>query len=134
MNDHKFKVGVFNRTVSKVDHFLENEAKGTDIKGFHSIEELCKDLKSPRRVVLLVKAGKAVDDFIEMIIPHMDKGDIIIVTHRNVHCPLLTCFRTVEIRTTPTRTDAQSISNRKASCSSALECPVERKVHVMDHP
>lgn len=79
MNDHKFKVGVFNRTVSKVDHFLENEAKGTEIEGYHSIEELCKNLKSPKRVMLLVKAGKAVDDFIEMIIPHLSKGDIIIV-------------------------------------------------------
>lgn len=80
MNDHKFKVGVFNRTVSKVDHFLENEAKGTEIEGFHSIEDLCKNLKSPKRIILLVKAGKAVDDFIEMIIPHMSKGDIIIVS------------------------------------------------------
>lgn len=79
MNDHKFKVGVFNRTVSKVDHFLENEAKGSEIEGFHSIEDLCKNLKSPRRIMLLVKAGKAVDDFIEMIIPHLSKGDIIIV-------------------------------------------------------
>lgn len=79
MNDHDFKVGVFNRTVSKVDHFLENEAKGTKIEGYHSIEELCKNLKSPKRIVLLVKAGKAVDDFIEMIIPHLSKGDIIIV-------------------------------------------------------
>jgi len=78
MNDHDFKVGVFNRTVSKVDHFLENEAKGTKIEGYHSIEELCKNLKSPKRIVLLVKAGKAVDDFIEMIIPHLSKGDIII--------------------------------------------------------
>ena len=78
MNDHGFKVGVFNRTVSKVDHFLENEAKDTQIFGAHSIEELCKNLKRPRRVILLVKAGKAVDDFIEMIIPHLEKGDIII--------------------------------------------------------
>jgi 6-phosphogluconate dehydrogenase len=79
MNDHGFKVGVFNRTVSKVDDFLANEAKGTQIEGYHSIEELCKNLKRPRRVVLLVKAGQAVDDFIEMIIKHMEKGDIIIV-------------------------------------------------------
>lgn len=78
MNDHGFKVGVFNRTVSKVDAFLEHEAKGTQIEGYHSIEELCKNLKRPRRIVLLVKAGQAVDDFIEMIIKHMEKGDIII--------------------------------------------------------
>lgn len=78
MADHGYTVGVFNRTVSKVDHFLGNEAKGKSIVGAHSIAELCKNLKRPRRVILLVKAGQAVDDFIALLEPHLEKGDIII--------------------------------------------------------
>ena len=78
MNDHGFTVAAFNRTVSKVDDFLANEAKGTKIVGAHSIQELMGCLKKPRRVVLLVKAGQAVDDFIEQILPHTEEGDIII--------------------------------------------------------
>ncbi|MCF7707403.1 MAG: decarboxylating NADP(+)-dependent phosphogluconate dehydrogenase [Verrucomicrobia bacterium] len=78
MNDHGFTVAVYNRTVSKVDNFLNNEARGTNIIGAHSIEEMVAQLKPPRRVMLLVKAGKAVDDFIEQLIPHLDEGDIII--------------------------------------------------------
>ncbi len=78
MNDHGFVVAVFNRTVSKVDDFLANEAKGTNVVGTHSIEELVSSLKRPRRVFLLVKAGQAVDDFIEALLPHLEKGDIII--------------------------------------------------------
>ncbi|KAG2219484.1 hypothetical protein INT45_010404 [Circinella minor] len=78
MNDHGFKVCAFNRTVSKVDHFLENEAKGTNIIGAHSVEELCAKLKRPRKVMLLVKAGPAVDAFIETLLPHLEPGDIII--------------------------------------------------------
>ena len=65
-------------TTSKVDHFLENEAKGTNIIGARSVEELCKNLKRPRRIILLVKAGKAVDDFIAQLEPYLEKGDIII--------------------------------------------------------
>jgi 6-phosphogluconate dehydrogenase len=78
MNDHGYTVAVFNRTVSKVDDFLANEAAGTDVIGTHSIEELVASLKRPRRVFLLVKAGKAVDDFIELLLPHLEPGDIII--------------------------------------------------------
>jgi len=78
MNDKGFKVAAFNRTVSKVDHFMENEAKGTNVVGVHSIEELSKVLKTPRKIILLVKAGKAVDDFVEALLPHLEKGDIII--------------------------------------------------------
>jgi hypothetical protein len=57
MNDHGYKVAVFNRTVSKVDDFVANEAKGTQVAGAHSIEEMCKLLKTPRRVMIMVKAG-----------------------------------------------------------------------------
>jgi len=78
MNDHGFKVAVFNRTVSKVDDFLANEAKGTQVEGAHSIEELLAKLKKPRRVMLMVKAGAAVDAQIELLLPHLEPGDIII--------------------------------------------------------
>ena len=78
MNDHGYKVAVFNRTVSKVDDFINNEAKGTEVVGAHSIEELCKLLKSPRRVMMMVKAGEIVDQTIEQVLPYLEKGDIII--------------------------------------------------------
>ena len=78
MNDHGFTVAVFNRTVSKVDEFLDNEAKGTKVVGAHSIEEMVALLKKPRRVMLMVKAGEAVDEFIDQLLPHLEPGDIII--------------------------------------------------------
>jgi 6-phosphogluconate dehydrogenase len=78
MDDHGFTVAVYNRTVSKVDDFVNGGAKGTKVIGTHSIEELVAVLKRPRRVMLLVKAGKAVDDFIEKLLPHLEEGDIII--------------------------------------------------------
>merc|ERR1712226_255247 len=78
MNDHGYAVCAYNRSTDKVDRFLENEAKGTKIVGAHSVEEMVAKLKKPRRVMLLVKAGQAVDDFIEKIYPLLDKGDIII--------------------------------------------------------
>ncbi len=78
MNDHGFKVVAYNRTVSKVDDFLANEAKGTQVIGSHSIPDMISKLKRPRRVMMLVKAGTAVDDFIAQIVPHLEKGDIII--------------------------------------------------------
>jgi len=78
MEDHGFTVAVFNRTVSKVDAFTEGEAKGKNIIGCHSIEELTAALKRPRRVMLLVKAGDAVDAFIAKLVGHLEPGDIII--------------------------------------------------------
>jgi len=78
MNDHGFKVVAYNRTVSKVDEFLNSEAKGTNVIGAHSIEEMVSGLKRPRRVMMLVKAGAPVDEFIEQLIPHLEPGDIII--------------------------------------------------------
>jgi 6-phosphogluconate dehydrogenase len=78
MNDHGYKVAVFNRTVSKVDDFINNEAKGTQVVGAHSIEELVSLLKRPRRVMLMVKAGETIDKMIEALVPHLEKGDIII--------------------------------------------------------
>jgi 6-phosphogluconate dehydrogenase len=78
MNDHGYVVAVYNRTVSKVDDFIKGEAKGTQVVGARSVEELISLLKRPRRVMLMVKAGQAVDDFIETLIPHLEPGDIII--------------------------------------------------------
>jgi 6-phosphogluconate dehydrogenase len=78
MNDHGFTVVAYNRTVAKVDEFLANEAKGTKVVGAHSIEQMVAKLKKPRRVMLMVKAGKPVDEFIEQILPHLEPGDIII--------------------------------------------------------
>ena len=78
MNDHGFTVVAYNRTTSKVDDFLANEAKGTKVLGAHSIEEMVAQLKRPRRVMMLVKAGKPVDEFIDLIMPHLEPGDIII--------------------------------------------------------
>src|ERR1700684_50283 len=78
MNDHGFKVAVFNRTISKVDDFITNEAKGTQVVGAHSIEEFVGLLKRPRRVMLMVKAGDTVDQMIDHVLPLLSKGDIII--------------------------------------------------------
>jgi len=78
MNDHGNTVVAYNRSTDKVDHFLANEAKGTKVQGAHSIAEMVSKLKRPRRVMMLVKAGQPVDDFIEQLLPHLEAGDIII--------------------------------------------------------
>jgi len=78
MERNGFSVAVFNRTTSKVDAFLADRAKGKNILGCHSIEELVTNLERPRKVMMLVKAGQPVDDFIDLIVPHLDEGDIII--------------------------------------------------------
>ncbi|KAL6854618.1 6-phosphogluconate dehydrogenase [Trichoderma novae-zelandiae] len=78
MADNGFTICAYNRTVSKVDAFLENEAKGKSVVGAHNDKEFIDSLKSPRRIMLLVQAGKAVDDWIERLLPYLDAGDIII--------------------------------------------------------
>ncbi len=78
MESKGFRVSVFNRTVEKVDKFMEGRGKGKNIYGAHSLEDFVQSLKAPRRVFLMVKAGQAVDDFIEKLIPVLDPGDIII--------------------------------------------------------
>jgi len=78
MNDHGFKVAVFNRTTSKVDDFLANEAKGTNVVGAHSAQELAGLLKRPRRIMLMVKAGDSVDQTIDHVLPYLESGDIVI--------------------------------------------------------
>ncbi|HBL72627.1 MAG TPA: phosphogluconate dehydrogenase (NADP(+)-dependent, decarboxylating), partial [Bacteroidales bacterium] len=78
MENKGFTVAVYNRTVEKVDNFLAGRGAGKKFIGAHSIAELCASLERPRKVMMLVKAGKPVDDFIEQIIPHLEEGDIII--------------------------------------------------------
>ena len=78
MESKGFIVAVYNRTTKKVDSFIEGRGKGKKIIGAHSVEELVKRLKSPRKVMLMVKAGQPVDDFIELVLPYLEKGDIII--------------------------------------------------------
>ncbi|MBA2368821.1 MAG: decarboxylating NADP(+)-dependent phosphogluconate dehydrogenase [Candidatus Protochlamydia sp.] len=78
MNDNGYTVAVYNRTVSKVDEFIDGPAKGTNVIGTHSLEEFIHTLKRPRRVMLMVKAGDAVDAFIEHCLPFLEPGDIVI--------------------------------------------------------
>ncbi|KAF6198451.1 hypothetical protein GE061_008199 [Apolygus lucorum] len=78
MNDHGFVVCAYNRTVEKVDAFLQNEARGTKVVGAKSLKELVEKLKSPRKIMMLVKAGQGVDDMIQQLVPLLDRGDILI--------------------------------------------------------
>jgi len=78
MESKGFTVAVFNRTTSKVDNFVEGRAKGKNIIGSHSLEELVANLKSPRKVFMMVKAGQPVDDLIDELLPLLEEGDIII--------------------------------------------------------
>ncbi|TNG91591.1 decarboxylating NADP(+)-dependent phosphogluconate dehydrogenase [Pasteurellaceae bacterium USgator11] len=78
MNDHGFKVVAYNRTTSKVDEFLQGAAKGTNIIGAYSLQDLADKLEKPRKVMLMVRAGEVVDQFIDSLLPHLEQGDIII--------------------------------------------------------
>ncbi len=78
MNDHGYRVAVFNRSVNKVDAFLQGSAKGSQVMGCHTVQEFVSALKRPRRIMLMVKAGEPVDDFIEQLYPLLEPGDIII--------------------------------------------------------
>ncbi|MBE0676276.1 MAG: decarboxylating NADP(+)-dependent phosphogluconate dehydrogenase, partial [Bacteroidales bacterium] len=86
MESRGFTVSVYNRSVEKVENFVTGRGKGKNIIGTKSLEELVSSLKSPRKVMLMVKAGKPVDEFIELLLPHLDKGDIII-DGGNTHFP-----------------------------------------------
>jgi 6-phosphogluconate dehydrogenase len=96
MADHGYRVAVFNRTTNKVDDFINGPAKGTTIIGTHSMEELVGSLEKPRKVMLMVKAGEVVDHFIELLIPLLEPGDVII-DGGNSHYPDST-RRTVYLR------------------------------------
>ena len=86
MESKGFTVAAFNRTTSKVDAFVNGRAKGKKIVGAHSVPEFVSLLKKPRKVMIMVKAGKAVDDFIEQILPHLEPGDVLI-DGGNTHFP-----------------------------------------------
>jgi 6-phosphogluconate dehydrogenase len=78
MADHGFTVAAYNRTASKVDEFIAGPAKGKNVLGAHTVEEMAGLLVKPRKIMLMIKAGKAVDDFIELLIPSLEPGDCII--------------------------------------------------------
>jgi len=78
MLEHGYKVAVFNRTTEKVKKFVEGRGKGKEVIGCMSVEELCQNLSSPRKILLLVQAGKPVDEVIQNLLPHLDEGDIVI--------------------------------------------------------
>jgi 6-phosphogluconate dehydrogenase len=78
MNDRGYTVAAYNRTVSKVDEFLAGPAKDSRVIGARSLEEMISRLKRPRKVMLMVKAGKPVDDFIDLLLPYLAPGDLII--------------------------------------------------------
>ena len=86
MESKGFTVAVFNRTTEKVDNFINGRAKGKNIIGTHSLEELVSVLEKPRKIMLMIKAGPAVDKTIDALIPLLDKGDIII-DGGNTHFP-----------------------------------------------
>ncbi|WP_111642041.1 decarboxylating NADP(+)-dependent phosphogluconate dehydrogenase [Marinimicrobium alkaliphilum] len=86
MESKGYTVTAYNRSVEKVESFLDGRAKGKKIRGAASIEELVASLEKPRKIKLMVKAGQAVDDFIEQLIPHLEPGDIII-DGGNTHYP-----------------------------------------------
>lgn len=78
MESKGFSVSVFNRTGSKVDGFLEGRAKDKNISGFYSVEKFAGSLERPRKVMMMLKAGKVVDGFIEQLLPYLEEGDIVI--------------------------------------------------------
>jgi 6-phosphogluconate dehydrogenase len=78
MESRGYSVAVYNRTLEKVEKFIAGRAKGKKIIGTHNLPELVQSLKSPRKVMMMVKAGQAVDDLINQLVPLLDKGDILI--------------------------------------------------------
>jgi 6-phosphogluconate dehydrogenase len=78
MESKGYTVTAYNRSIDKVDNFINGRAAGKNIRGAQTLEALVESLESPRKIMLMVKAGQAIDDFIEQLIPHLDPGDIII--------------------------------------------------------
>ena len=78
INDHGYRVAVFNRTTAKVTRFIENEACGTDVIGAYTPAEFVRSIKRPRKIILMIQAGEAVDKSIAQLAPLLDDGDIII--------------------------------------------------------
>src|SRR5690625_5772433 len=86
MAKNGYTVTAYNRSWNKVENFLAGRAKGKSIRGAYSVEELEQSLAKPRKIMMMVKAGQAVDDFIEQLIPHLEPGDIIF-DGGNTHYP-----------------------------------------------
>ncbi len=97
MESHGYTVAVFNRTLARVDAFLADRGKGKNILGCHSVKELVAALKRPRKIMIMVKAGPAVDQVIDEIAPLLEAGDILI-DGGNTHYPDTT-RRTRELKT-----------------------------------
>jgi 6-phosphogluconate dehydrogenase len=108
-----------------VDHFLANEAKGTKVLGAHSIAEMVSKLKKPRRVMMLVKAGKPVDEFIEQLIPHLEPGDIIIDGGNSLFEDTNRRRNTSRARACCTSAPA-SAAAKKARATAPASCPAVR--------
>src|SRR5207245_4150844 len=86
MESHDYTVAVFNRTLARVDEFVAGRAKGKRIVGCHSVRELVAALKRPRKLMMMVKAGPAVDQVIDEVAPLLEPGDILI-DGGNTHYP-----------------------------------------------
>ncbi len=86
MESKGYTVAVYNRTTEKVDHFVNGRGRGKKIIATHTIAEFCRAIRRPRKVMMLVKAGPAVDDLIEQLLPHLEAGDVII-DGGNTHFP-----------------------------------------------
>ena len=97
MNDHGFTVAAYNRTTERVDEFLAGEAAGTSVIGVHSLPELVAALEPPRRIMLMIKAGPAVDATIDSLVPLLSPGDIIIDGGNSLFTD--TIRRTAEVET-----------------------------------
>ena len=107
-----FSIAVYNRTTSKVDDLLAGRAKGKNFVGCHSLEELVGSLSTPRKVMLMVKAGPAVDEFIEKLIPLLPPGDVIIDGGNTLSAK---------------PSGARSTSSRRGCSTSARAYPAARK-------
>ena len=86
MESKGYTVAVYNRTTEKVDHFVNGRGRGKKFIATHTIAEFCRAIRRPRKVMMLVKAGPAVDDLIEQLLPHLEAGDVII-DGGNTHFP-----------------------------------------------
>jgi len=123
INDHGFTVAVYNRTTSKVDDFINGNAKGTNVIGTYSIEELVSHLKRPRRVMMMVKAGKPVDLLIEQLIPHLEEGDIIIDGGNSLYTDSMRRTGTVPLAVTGwARTERDTLSKWSTTASNTATC------------
>ena len=78
MESKGFTIAVYNRSTEKVDNFINGRAKGKKIIGCRSVEELVQALEKPRKVMMMIRAGQAVDDMISQLLPLLEPGDVII--------------------------------------------------------